>query len=190
MTKKKSKPPIKKPKLTDKMKAFCKAYLLCMNGTKAYQQSYDSKSDQGASAAASKLLRNAKIQNYISKLKEKTEETVGLSIEMILNEHKKLAFSSIAHLHNSWIDKKEFEELPEEVKACIESIETRTSKRSSMNIVAGLAIPTQIEVEQVKIKLYDKQKSLEAISKILGYNAPEVKKISSDLNISPIEWVD
>jgi len=47
---------------------------------------------------------------------------------MVMEEHKKLAFSSIANLHNTWITRKEFEELTEDQKACISEITTQVKQ--------------------------------------------------------------
>ena len=39
--------------------------------------------------------------------------------------------------------------------------------------------PVIVDVEYVKIELYDKQKALDAISTMLGYNAPVKQEIST-----------
>ena len=60
---------------------------------------------------------------------------------------------------------KEFEVLTEDEKACIKSVETKQTKR----------VTDEGEIiidEQVKIVCYDKQKSLDSIVNMLGYNAP------------------
>jgi len=83
----------------------------------------------------------------------------------------KLAYSSIAHLHNTWIERKEFEQLTEDQKSCIAEIDTkiRTEYEYSPEDPKN---KKPIKVEYVKIKLYDKQKALDSISKMLGYDAP------------------
>ena len=60
---------------------------------------------------------------------------------------------------------KEFDALTGEEKACIQEVSTRRAKRVNDD---GEAI---IE-EWVKIRLYDKQKSLDGISAMLGFDAP------------------
>lgn len=78
-------------KLTDKQKKFCEEWLFEFNGTKAYRAAYpDVKSDNAAAVGASKLLRNAKIQEYIQELKDNVGELAGLSKLGVLEELKKV----------------------------------------------------------------------------------------------------
>lgn len=158
---------IKQPKtghkLTPKMLLFCKAYVC--NGWNASKAALEAGYSQKAhQMIGSRLLLNAIIQERIKYVREHTEETIGLNKEMIMREHMKLAFSSIAHLHNTWIERKEFETLTPEQKECIAEISTQVRR--------VLQDERIMEVEFVKIKLYDKQKSLDSLSKLMGYDAP------------------
>ena len=87
---------------------------------------------------------------------------------MIASEHAKIAFSSIAHLHNTWISLKEFETLTEDQKTCIQEISTKVMKQRA--IIGGE--DKIIDVEYVKIKLFDKQKALTALADYLGLTQP------------------
>ena len=100
----------------------------------------------------------------------------------------KMAFSSISRLHNTWIERKEFESLTDEQKECIQEIDTKTQHKTvwSWSEEEGKKIPEDFTVEYVKIKLYDKQKSLDAINKMLGYDAPtksDIKVASEGINV-------
>lgn len=86
-----------------------------------------------------------------------------------------MAFSSIAHLHNTWIKRKDFETLTEDQKACIAEIDTKVKTEWEYDTDTKEREP--ISVEYVRIKLYDKQKALDAISKMLGYDA------ASEINV-------
>lgn len=148
--------------LSEKQKKFCEEYCLDWNGTKAaIRAGY---SEESAKEQASRLLTNDNIQTYIQSIKNDLEFLCGISRRMVMEEHKKLAFSSIAHLHNTWIERKEFEELTEDQKSCIAEITTQVKKYTPKDAPA-------YEVEFVKLKLYDKQKALDSISKMLGYDA-------------------
>lgn len=154
---------MKDKKLTDKEKKFCKFYRLYgKNATKAAKLA--GYSEKTAFVIGHENLKKPYIQEEIKRVSENIEETVGISKELIINEHIKLAFSSIAHLHNTWIERKEFEQLTDDQKACISEITTNTKKVTGTD-----SMP--VEVEFVKIKLYDKQKSLDSISKIMGYDS-------------------
>jgi phage terminase small subunit len=115
-------------------------------------------------------------------MQDNLAETAGISRLKVLLEHQKMAFSSIAHLHNTWIERKEFEGLTDVQKECIQEIDTKTQHKTvwEYNEETDKKEPVDFTVEYVKIKLYDKQKSLDSISKMLGFDAP-IKTIV-DLN--------
>lgn len=60
--------------LTEKMKAFCRAYFSNNgNGTQAYLSAYDSESEVAASIESSKLLARDDIQEYLATLNKPLE---------------------------------------------------------------------------------------------------------------------
>ena len=153
--------------LTEKQKIFCREYIYDWNATRAYKVAYPNvTNNETAASNGSRMLRNDKVSAYIEEIKTKTAEMCGISRNMVAERLKQHAFSSIAHLHNSWITRKEFDELTDEQKNSISEISTSVKKIPG----EGGSI---MEVEYVKIKLYDSQKALEMLSKMLGYNEPE-----------------
>lgn len=160
--------------LNERQKAFCKRYILDWNGTKSYKEVYKVESDDVAGASAARLLGNVKIQAHIEYLKKNLAEVAGVSPLMVLQEHMKIAFSSIAHLHLTWIERKEFEALTPDQKACIAEIDTKIIRKvaKEFNEKSGEFEPVPYDVEYVRIKLYDKQKSLDSINKMQGWDAP------------------
>lgn len=165
--------------LTEKNKVFCREYVYDWNATRSYKVAYpDVKSDDVAAAASSRLLSNVKIKAYCDEIQKDLEKLCGISRAKILNEHLKLAYSSIAHLHNTWVKRKDFENLTEDQKSCIAEISTQI--KVGRNVSGEL-----VENEYIKIKLYDKQKALEAISKMLGYDAPVKMQLGLDFENMP-----
>jgi phage terminase small subunit len=176
--------------LTEKNKIFCREYILDLNATRSYMVAYsDIKNPETAKASASRLLTNVNVKDYIEAIQKDLEKMAGISRLRVMNEHIKMAFSSIAHLHNTWIERKEFESLTEEQKSCIAEIDTKIQRKTEWEYDddAQKKIPVPYEVEYVKIKLYDKQKSLDAISKMLGYDAPI--KTELDINVQQMPTV-
>lgn len=55
--------------LTDKQRLFCALYVRCFNATKAYQKAYDA-SYETAAVNGSRMLRNAKVNDEIKRLKQ------------------------------------------------------------------------------------------------------------------------
>jgi phage terminase small subunit len=183
----------KKPSLkglTEKQKKFCREYIYDWNATRSYKIAYPNvKNDNGAKASASRLLTNVNVKEYITDIQKNLEEVAGISKLMIINEHKKLAFSSIAHLHNTWIELKQFEGLTKEQKDCIAEIDTKTERKyfDEYDPDKEDFIKVPYDVKYVKIKLYDKQKSLTEISKLFGFDAPVeqvVKNTIEYVNVS------
>jgi len=72
--------------------------------------------------------------------------------------------------------RKEFEDLTEDQKSCIAEISTQTRQEVQNK---GKVDEEAIEVDFVKIKLWDKQKSLDAINKMLGFDAATKLDLSS-----------
>lgn len=164
----------KAEELTGKQKRFCEEYIFDFNASRAARAA--GYSEDTAGSIGSENLKKPEIQAYVKSLQENLEEIAGISRLMVLKEHQKLAFSSIAHLHDTWIDRKEFEKLTEEQKSCIAEISTQIKK---ITVVREGEPEQDIEIEYVKLKLYDKQKSLDSISKMLGYDAPKKITVNS-----------
>lgn len=149
-------------KLTVKQERFCYEYCIDYNATQAaIRAGY---SEDTARIIGCENLTKPNIKNRISEMQKKLAETAGISALRILKEHERIAFSNAGQLRDGWISLKDFEQLPDSVKACIQEISTKTVKRSIGD--------DPVEEEFVKIKLYDKQKSLDSISRMLGFDAP------------------
>lgn len=156
-------------KLTIKQEKFCNKYVECGNASEAYRYAYDTSKTikpETVWRKAKEVLDNGNVSARIEELQKKMEERGMITREMIVAEYAKIAFSSIAHLHKTWITRKEFEELTEEQKASIKSIDTKVRKVISSE---GL----DVDIEHVKIELYDKLKALDSISRMYGYDAPK-----------------
>ena len=94
-------------KLTAKQGKFCYEYCWDFNATQAaIRAGYSQKT---AKVIGCENLTKPYIQSQIKKLQVNLSETAGISRLMVLREHQKLAFSSIAHLHLTWVTRKDFE---------------------------------------------------------------------------------
>jgi phage terminase small subunit len=156
--------------LNSKQKKFCEEYIFDFNGTRAAKAAGYSAAT--AYSIASENLRKPEVKAYIEELESDLARIAGISRLRVLKEHEKLAFSSIAHLHNTWIQRKEFEQLTDDQNACIAEISTQTRREQKPGQPAEI-------IEFVKVKLYDKQKSLDAINKMLGFDAAQKIDLTS-----------
>ena len=168
-----------KDKLTDKQERFCYEYVLHLNATKAaINAGY---SEKTAYSIGFENLTKPEIQERIRRMQDNLSETAELSALRVIKEHEKIAFTSIAHLHRTWITRTDFESLTDDQKSAIKSISTKVVKTN----IGSSDEPEIVDVEYVKIELFDKQKSLDAINEMLGYKAPVKQEIqSSGININ------
>lgn len=168
---------IRLPKgLTNKQKAFCREYIFDWNATRAAKAA--GYSEETAYSIGSENLSKPEIQAYINEIQKDLEKTAGISRLMVIAEHRKIALSSIAHLHNTWVTRKDFDKLTDDQKACIMEITTQTRIEKDFSTDPEGAV---MQVDYVKIKLYSKQASLDSLSKLLGYNAAEKVEHSGEL---------
>jgi len=164
-------------KLTAKQERFCYEYCIDYNAAQAAIRSGYSK--KAANVQGCQNLTKPNIQNRIKYLKDNLAETAGLSALRILKEHQKIAFSDAGQLRSGWITLKEFESLTPDQKACIQEVSTKVIKQN----VGTREEPIIADVEYIKIKMYDKQKSLDSINRMLGYDAPV--KVDANVNVNP-----
>jgi len=160
-----------KGKLTPKQEAFCYEYLA--NGFNATQAAKKAGySEKTSPSIGAENLTKPLIQARIQEMKDNLAETAGISALMIVQEHMKIALASQGHVRDGWMKLKDFEKLSEEAKSCIQEVTTKEVKK---HVKKGA--PPQMET-YVRVKMYDKQKSLEELSKMLGYNAPKKQEIT------------
>jgi len=159
--------------LTAKQEVFCYEYCIDFNATRAAKVAGYAKNT--AKSTGSENLTKPDIQKRIQHMKAHLAETAGISALKIVNEHQKIAFSNAGQLRSGWLTLKNFEQLTPEQKACIQEISTKQVK---IKDAAGVEI--QAFEEWVKIKLYDKQKSLDSLANILGFNAATDLKLNFD----------
>lgn len=163
--------------LTEKQKIFCREYIYDWNATRAAKAA--GYSEETARQIGSENLTKPDIQAYISEIQKDLEKVAGISRLRIVNEHLNIINTSIAHLHNTWIERKEFDNLTHEQKLAIAELSYQT--RTVLDYSEDPENPKNVEVEFVKVKLYDRQRSMDAIAKMLGYDAPEKIELSGGI---------
>lgn len=165
-------------KLSVKQENFCNYYLECGNASEAYRRAYSCSNmkDESINVKAFELLNNGKITVRVKELQEELKKESDITKEKILDELSSIAFSSIADMHNSWIERVEFDKLTSKQKSAIKSISTKILKKN----IGTSDDPEIVDVEYVKIELHDKLKAIERICKMLGWDAPEKMDVTSN----------
>ncbi len=171
-----NKTPIVMKIMNKKTKKFCHEYIIDLNATQAaIRAGY---SERSAYSIGNRLLKKDEVQGLIQELQTDLQKASGLTALKILKEHEKIAFSSIAHLHNTWIELKDFEALTDDERAAIKSISTKVVKRN----IGTKENPDIVDVEYIKLELWDKQKALDSISNLLGLNQ-QIQFNNQNINI-------
>lgn len=158
-------------KLTIKQENFCNYYLESGNASEAYRRAYNCgrMKEKQIWEESSKLLSTPKVSQRVRELKEELKSISDITKERLIRELANMAFSSIADMQNTWIERKEFDSLSPAQKSSIKSISTKIAKKN----VGTKDDPEFVDVEFVKIELYDKIKAIEVLNKMLGYNEAE-----------------
>lgn len=153
---------------SEKEKIFCKEYIKDFNKLRAYKAAgYKAKNEKAAAVNAYEISQFPRVRAYIKELQANLEEVSGISRLKVLQEYANIAFSSIAHFHNTWIDVKAFDALTAEQKSCIAGITTSEVERG------GKMVP------MVHLTLHSKNKALDAISRMLGFDSPQKIDLTS-----------
>lgn len=160
--------------MTDAQKRFCDEYLIDLNATRAYKVAYSRcKKDETANVNGSKLLRNTKVQEYISKKQKEIEKRTEVTQDMVIDELAKIAFFNIKNIYNSNGTLKDIKDIDEETIRAISSVKT-LQKAGAMKINIDMdgkdnEVPIEhIQEQTIEFKTNDKVKALELLGKHLG----------------------
>lgn len=175
--------------MTNNQMRFCQEYIkLGMNGTQAYLKVYKTcKKEETAMANASRLLRNDKVQEYIKKLQEKTEEKAAVTITDIVNELSIIAFgdrTELAQVESEDIVDDETKQVIGK-KTYLNIVDTDKLSANAKKIISGYKKTRS----GISVETCDKVKALELLGKYLGMftetvkiENPEATKILSSIS--------
>lgn len=148
--------------MTDAQKRFCDEYLIDLNATRAYKVAYSRcKKDETANVNGSKLLRNTKVQEYISKKMKEREKRTEITQDMVIKELAKIAFLDIRKLYTENGQLKNIADMDSETAGAISSLET-------LEEYEGYGDDREKIGDTQKVKLLDKTKALELLGRHLG----------------------
>lgn len=151
--------------LTPKQRRFSEEYVIDWHGTNAAIRAGYSKDT--AYSIASENLKKPEIKAYIEELQQDVAKLCGVSAARNVLELKKIAYSSLAEFKDGWMTEKDFDELTDDQKSVLSEIQhtTKVFEGGQETIV--------------KFKLHDKQRAIEIMNKMLGFNATDKLDITS-----------
>lgn len=152
--------------LNDKQKRFCEEYVIDWNATRAaIAAGY---SEHTAKQMGYENLTKPYIADYIEEIQKDLSKLAGISALRNILELKKMAYTNIADFKKDWLTLEEFNELDEDTKAAISEIQHTETTFGENG-----------KKETIKFKLHDKQKALEILNRMLGWNAPDKSDITT-----------
>jgi len=146
-----------------KQRRFCEHYVVHYHGTNAAIEAGYSKASAHAQATA--LLKNPKIQEYLSHLNRKASKKIEITREAVLQEMAALAFSDIRDVFNDDGSLKQPHEYDDKAAKAVQSIDVTTLNGDEGQILGATN----------KIRLADKTKNLELLGKHLGLFTDKVE---------------
>lgn len=150
-------------KLTDAHKTFCVQYITHWNATKAYQEAYPKCSYAAARMAGCRLIAKDNIQAHIKEIQGKIHEIAGVSVLNSLLRLKSIAYGSMGDLRIDWDTLKNYDDLTDDQKIAIESVEVSDTKYG----------------RNVKVKMRDTIRAIVEMNKLAGIQPPE--KVEAEL---------
>ena len=138
--------------MTEKQKIFADEYLTDLNATRAYRVAYPSvKKDEVAAVNGSKLLRNTKVQEYISERMQERQQRTEVTQDMVIKELAAIGFAKAT-------------DYVEIVNGTVRVKNTVNLSDKQIRAIAGI----KDGKFGVELKLNDKEKALELLGRHLG----------------------
>lgn len=162
---------LRNPELTDKQRLFCLHYVRCFNATKAYQKAYECGYDV-ANAEGYRLLVNPCIRDEIQRLKQNRLNREMLSEHDIFQKYLDIAYADITdYVSFGTKEIKYTDKAGNEHDAEVPFIDLKESGTVDGTLLTEISQGK----EGIKIKLADKMKALEWLSRHTGMATPEQK---------------
>jgi len=187
---KKQEQPTIKGGLTDKQQLFCELYVTNFNATQSYITAYGVDYNT-ANTSGSRLLANDSVRAYIQSLKEIRKQAIFADETDVVEMYMKIAFASISNYvtfgRREVQAMNQFGPVTQKQKVGEEEVETPVMKtvnyvdiKESPQVDAGVISEISQGKEGVKVKLADKMKALEWLSKYFMMNPMDKHRVEYD----------
>ncbi|EPY2274496.1 terminase small subunit [Clostridium sporogenes] len=176
-------------KLTPKQKIFCDEYLVDLNATRAYKEAYKNiKKDETAAVNGNRLLRNAKVKEYIDKRMKDREKRTEITQDFVLKELYAIAKSNgsnfakvVQKSYMKPVYDKEGNKIDEE-EVFYKDVELALTDDLPEDKKKAIAAIKQTKFG-IAVESCDKVKALELLGKHLGMFKDKVE-LSGDMNVN------
>lgn len=162
-------PVIENDDLTDKQKLFCVYYIKYFNATKAYQKAYGCDYTT-AMASGSRLLRNVKVSEEIDRLKAEQANELKIDVRDVLQKYIDIAFADITDFVDFG------RETVTDAETGLEYEVNKVKFKDSSEVDGTIITEVKQGKDGVSVKLADKMKALEMLSKYFDLLSENDKK--------------
>jgi phage terminase small subunit len=164
------------PELNDKQRLFCLNYIKCFNATKAYQKAYEC-SYETAMVNGSDLLRNTKVKEQIQSLKQGKLNQAFMEPGDIVQKYMDIAFSDITDYVTFGVKGVTYAD-KEGREATIDT--SYVDINESWMVDGSLKAEISQGKEGIKLKLADRMKALEWLTKYFLINPLDQHRLEYD----------
>lgn len=183
--------------LTIKQEKFCNKYLECGNASEAYRFAYDCSkmSDDSVWCNASQLLSDTKVTQRVKELQTELQKASDISKERVLEELGAILEARITDYVNLVTEQVPLPQSKREKKAGVPVEYTEVQKLvfKDFDQLTDRQVRAIESIKEgkngIELKLHGKSWTIERISKMLGYDAPEKKEIDLKGSIPVREWI-
>ncbi len=169
--------------LTDKQKLFCQEYLKDLNGTQAaIRAGYSAKT---ANRIGSENLSKLGIVDFLKKLMDQRSERCEITADMVLRELASIGFSKITDfLKVEEVDKPigEQDEHGNEITINMKDVIIFDTDKISKDKIAAIS-EIKMTKDGISLKLHDKVRALENISKHIGFFEKDNEQIKATTSL-------
>jgi phage terminase small subunit len=183
--------------LTIKQEKFCNKYLECGNASEAYRFAYDCSkmSDDSVWCNASQLLSDTKVTQRVKELQTELQKASDISKERVLEELGAILEARITDYVNLVTERVPLPQSKRDKKAGVPVEYTEVQKLvfKDFDQLTDRQVRAIESIKEgkngIELKLHGKSWTIERISKMLGYDAPEKKEIDLKGSIPVREWI-
>ena len=176
-------------KLTDKQKVFVNEYLIDMNATRAYKIAYPKVTkDETAMAAASRMLRNVKVQEKIAERMKDREVRTEITQDKVIKELAAIAFANGSDFAKV-VEKPAYDKIGNPViddetgkQLKYQDVEIELTDKLSPDKKKAIAA-IKMGKNGIEVATCDKVRALELLGRHLGMWNDKVK-VEGDLNVN------
>lgn len=168
--------------LTPIMRAFAERYVLHLNATKAAKEA--GCTGKNLQQIGSEILRHERVRPYIEYLRQQQLEKMGVSKDRVLLEICRMAYVDPGDLYDEYGCIKNINEMPEDVRRAISSIETK-------ELFEQDGRKKKYVGDAKKVKLGPKEKALDMLCRHLGlYQLDNIQKQDLTIVVTGNESLD